>query len=118
MAKFALYCPHSVKRLKRFRLYHALCWSSENDVTVQLIRDDPECQIVFATIAFGQGFNIKSILDVYQPEFPSTVDQAKQNDGRAGRDPQTQARSVIFVPPKAFATAKKVIDGKIPLYCI
>lgn len=116
MYLFALRCsPNNLKRHKRFRLYHALCWSVENAEIVRLIRDDPECQVVFATIAFGQGFNIKSLLDIYQPDFPTTVDQAKQNDGRGGRDPSTIGRSIIFVPAKSVTTAQKVVEGILVL---
>ncbi|KAJ7774508.1 hypothetical protein DFH07DRAFT_732431, partial [Mycena maculata] len=55
--------PPGPRRLKRVRLYHAMCWPEENKETIRLIRDDPLCQIVIATIAFGQGFNVKSLLD-------------------------------------------------------
>lgn len=50
--------PPGPAKLKRVQLYHAMCWPDENDETTRLLRDDAECQIVIATIAFGQGFNL------------------------------------------------------------
>jgi superfamily II DNA helicase RecQ len=55
--------PPGPQRLRRVRLYHAMCWEDENEQTVRMIRDEPDCQVVVATVAFGQGFNIRVLLD-------------------------------------------------------
>ncbi|KAJ7795955.1 hypothetical protein B0H14DRAFT_3552674, partial [Mycena olivaceomarginata] len=62
--------PPGRRRLRRVRLYHAMCWPDENEKTVAMMRDDPMCQIIVATVAFGQGFNVKTLLDSIQVGLP------------------------------------------------
>ncbi|KAJ7251674.1 hypothetical protein C8J57DRAFT_1665991 [Mycena rebaudengoi] len=65
--------PPGRERLRRVRLYHAMCWPDENEETVRMIRDNPQCQIVVATVAFGQGFNIRVLLDSFMLGLPKTL---------------------------------------------
>ncbi|KAF8057176.1 P-loop containing nucleoside triphosphate hydrolase protein [Lyophyllum atratum] len=58
--------PPGLEKLTRVRLYHAMCWPDENEETIRLIRDDPCCQVVIATVAFAQGINVKPLLDCIQ----------------------------------------------------
>jgi superfamily II DNA helicase RecQ len=90
---------------------HAMCWPDENDETTSLLRDDPECQIVIATIAFGQGFNVKPALDSIQLGVAISVNQTEQQRGHVGRDLSVPARGVIFVQPSAMAAAEKYLKG-------
>ncbi|KAJ7430782.1 P-loop containing nucleoside triphosphate hydrolase protein [Mycena latifolia] len=101
--------PPGPQRLKRVRLYHAMCWSDENEETVRMIRDDPECQIVVATVAFGQGFNIRVLLDSLMLGVPKTVAQTLQQAGRVGRDQLTNGRAVVFVQAASHKSAVKYL---------
>ncbi|KAJ6527967.1 hypothetical protein DFH09DRAFT_848590, partial [Mycena vulgaris] len=85
--------PAGRRRLTRVRLYHAMCWPDENEKTVALMRDDPMCQIIVSTVAFGQGFNVKTLLDSTQLGVAKTVAQTLQQGGRVGRDPSTIGRA-------------------------
>lgn len=78
--------PPGLEKLTRVRLYHAICWPEENEETVRPIHDDPWCQVVIATIAFTQGFNVKPLLDNLQLGVPTTLNQLVQPEGRIGRD--------------------------------
>ncbi|KAF7360481.1 ATP-dependent DNA helicase RecQ [Mycena venus] len=101
--------PPGRERLRRVRLYHAMCWPDENEETVRMIRDDPQCQIVVATVAFGQGFNIRVLLDSLMVGVPKTVAQTLQQAGRVGRDQSSNGRAVIFVQSSAYKSAEKYL---------
>ncbi|KAJ7602745.1 P-loop containing nucleoside triphosphate hydrolase protein [Mycena polygramma] len=100
------------QRLRRIRLYHAMCWPDENEETVRLIRDDPLCQVVVATVAFGQGFNIKTLLDSVSLGVPKTVAQTLQQGGRVGRDPSTTGRAVVLAQASAYTAAGKYLKAR------
>ncbi|KAJ7458254.1 P-loop containing nucleoside triphosphate hydrolase protein, partial [Mycena latifolia] len=101
--------PPGPRRLTRVRLYHAMCWPDENEKTVALMRDDPMCQIIVATVAFGQGFNVKTLLDSIQLGIPKTVAQAIQQGGRVGRDPSTIGRAIILGQATTYTSAQKYL---------
>jgi hypothetical protein len=99
-------------------MYHSLR-SYENEEILRLLDEDPECQVVIATIAFANGLNVKAILDSISLGIPDTVDH--------GRDPDTAARRVVLFQPIHLAAAEKQIAftalrwgaaGKIHLACI
>ncbi|KAJ7440396.1 hypothetical protein B0H11DRAFT_2099651 [Mycena galericulata] len=104
--------PPGPQRLRRVRLYHAMCWPEENEETVTMIRDDPLCQIIVATIAFGQGFNVKSLFLSIQLGVPKTVAQALQQGGRVARDPSTTGRTVILAQASAYSAAEKYLEAQ------
>jgi superfamily II DNA helicase RecQ len=90
-------------------MYHSLCTAEYNEETIRRIDEDPECQIILATIAFSNGINAKSILDSISMGFSSTVDIAVQEKGRAGRQQETLARGIIFVQQSTVTLAKKYL---------
>ncbi|KAJ6471023.1 P-loop containing nucleoside triphosphate hydrolase protein [Mycena sanguinolenta] len=102
--------PPGPRRMRRVRLYHAMCWPEENEMTVALMRDDPMCQIIVATVAFGQGFNVKSLLDSIQLGLAKTVEQTIQQAGRVARDPSTTGRAIVLVQASAFKSADKFLS--------
>jgi superfamily II DNA helicase RecQ len=104
--------PPGPQRINRIRLYHAMCWPEQNVQTVDALRDDPDCQIVIATIAFGQGFNVRSLLDSILLGVPSTADLTEQERGRAGRDLIQLARGIVLYQPRARADAIKYMRGQ------
>ncbi|KAJ7290665.1 P-loop containing nucleoside triphosphate hydrolase protein [Mycena rebaudengoi] len=107
--------PPGPRRLRRVRLYHAMCWPEENEETVALIRDDPLCQVVVATVAFGQGFNVKTLLDSIQLGVAKTVDQTLQQGGRVGRDLSTIGRAVVLAQASAYKSARTFLaNGESP----
>ncbi|KAJ7105861.1 P-loop containing nucleoside triphosphate hydrolase protein [Mycena epipterygia] len=101
--------PPGPRRLTRVRIYHAMCWPEENEKTVALMRDEPMCQIIVATVAFGQGFNVKTLLDSIQLGVAKTVAQTIQQGGRVGRDPSTVGRAVILAQARSFTSAEKYL---------
>ena len=100
--------------MARIRLYHALCWSKENEETTRLLREDPWTQIVIATIAFGQGINVKTLLDSIQLSFPVSLDQEQQQRGHVGRDLTTPAHGILLFQPSAAVAAEKYLKCKLP----
>jgi superfamily II DNA helicase RecQ len=70
--------PPGPAKLKRVRLYHAMCWPDENDETTRFLRDDPECQVVIATIAFGHGFNVKPALNSIRLGVATSMNRMEQ----------------------------------------
>jgi hypothetical protein len=92
-------------------MYHSLRSCEENEETLRLLDEDPECQVVMATIAFANGLNVKALLDSISLGIPETVDQLFQEKGRVGRDPDTAARGVVLFQPTHLAAAEKQIAG-------
>jgi hypothetical protein len=101
--------PVNSDKLRCTRMYHALCSPEDNEETIRLLEEDPYCQIVFATIAFANELNVKSLVDSLSLGFADTVDQAWQEKGRVGHVLRSLSLShgVIFVPPSVFTAAEK-----------
>lgn len=101
--------PAGPRRQRRIRLYNSLCWPAENEKTVDMVRDDPMCQVIVATVAFGMGFNVKSLLDSIQIGVAKSIAQIIQQAGRVARDPATTGRAIIFAQPSAYKNAKEFL---------
>ena len=100
--------------MARVQLYHALCWSEEDEETTRLLREDPRTQIVIATIAFGQGINVKTLVDSIQLGFPVSLDQEEQQRGCVGQDLTTPAHGILLFQPSAAVAAEKYLKCKLP----
>ncbi|KAJ6578365.1 hypothetical protein B0H19DRAFT_882876, partial [Mycena capillaripes] len=64
--------PACADKMRRTRMYHSLCPPEYNEETIRRIDEDPECQIILATIAFSNGINATGILDSISLGFSST----------------------------------------------
>ncbi|KAJ7735896.1 hypothetical protein B0H16DRAFT_1574678, partial [Mycena metata] len=73
------------------------------------MRDDPMCQVIVSTVAFGQGFNVTPLLDSIQLGAAKTVSQSLQQGGRVGRDPTTIGRAVMLMQAAALKSAQKYL---------
>ncbi|KAJ7301922.1 hypothetical protein DFH08DRAFT_827128 [Mycena albidolilacea] len=89
-----------------------MCWAEENEETVAMLRDDPLCQVVVATVAFGQGFNVVSLLDSISLGVPKSVAQTMQQGGRVARDPETTGRAIVLVQASAYSAAQKYLKTR------
>ncbi|KAK7006543.1 P-loop containing nucleoside triphosphate hydrolase protein [Favolaschia claudopus] len=105
--------PPGLDRLRRIKTYHSLHSFDVNTETLRLLDEDPMCQAVFATVAFTNGLNIRSIVDSLAYKFPKTLNLKLQEGGRAGRDPETRARAVTFIQPSVLSDAEKQISGRV-----
>jgi superfamily II DNA helicase RecQ len=103
--------PPGPHRLRGLKMYHSLRSCEENEDILWLLDEDPECQVVIATIAFANGLNLKALLDTISLGIPDTVDQLCQEKGRVGRDPDTAAWGVVLFQPTRLAAAEKQIAG-------
>jgi superfamily II DNA helicase RecQ len=104
-------------KMRRVRMYTSLCSAEYNQETLRLIDEDPEFQIIIATIAFSNGMNARSILDSISLGFSSTLDNLLQEKGRAGREEGSMARGVVLVQPSMVAAAAKQLQGTICFTC-
>jgi hypothetical protein len=77
-------------------MYHSLCSTEYNQETIRLIDEDPQCQILIATIAFSNGINAKSIIDSISLGFSSTPDiLLRKRTAERGREPGSLARGIL-----------------------
>ncbi|PPQ87651.1 hypothetical protein CVT25_011489 [Psilocybe cyanescens] len=88
--------PDGANKLIQTRVYHSICPPEYNEQTIELIKTDPRCQIVIATVAFSNGLDAVTLLDSLSLGFASTFDESWQEKGRVGRNPHTIGRGVIF----------------------
>jgi hypothetical protein len=65
-------------------------------------------QIIIATIAVGQGINVKILLNSIQLSFPVSLDQEQQQRGRVGQDLTTPAHGILLVQLSAAVAAEKL----------
>jgi hypothetical protein len=70
------------------------------------------CQVVVATVAFGQGFNGRSLLDSVSLGLPKTVAQTLQQGGRVACDPATTGRAVVLAQTTAYFAAEKYLKAR------
>ncbi|KDR67064.1 hypothetical protein GALMADRAFT_216724 [Galerina marginata CBS 339.88] len=105
--------PDGADKLKRARIYHAICTPKYNQETIHLIETDPRCQIIIAAVAFSNGLNAKTLLDSLSLEFAPTLDEAWQEKGRVGRNPDTIGRGIIFIPNSMV----KIAETYLKLLC-
>jgi superfamily II DNA helicase RecQ len=99
-------------------MYHSLRSAKENEEILRLLDEDPECQVVIATVAFANGLNAKSLLDSLSLGCADTVDQIVQEKGRVGRDPETAARGVVFYQPSSLLAAEKQLAGEFSVHSV
>ncbi|KAJ7756556.1 hypothetical protein B0H16DRAFT_1825902 [Mycena metata] len=79
----------------------------DNQEILQLLDNDPICQVVIATVAIANGLNVKSVQDSISISFPETLEQWLQELGWAGRAADVKARGYAFIQPSVLAAAKK-----------
>ncbi|KAM5546219.1 hypothetical protein V8D89_000345 [Ganoderma adspersum] len=84
--------------------------------TRQLMRDDPETQIVIATAAFMVGIDLPNIRDVILLGALESADEHVQWEGRAGRDGSivSDARCITYVTSKSLEVTHALCAGKQP----
>ncbi|KAK7051697.1 P-loop containing nucleoside triphosphate hydrolase protein [Favolaschia claudopus] len=105
--------PPGPHRLRRIQMYHSLRSYEDNAEVLRSLDEDPECQVAIVTVAFANGLNIRSLLDSLLVGFPDDPDEAWQRAGRAGRDPDTEARAVVLYQPKLRTAAERQLDGTL-----
>ncbi|KAJ7785490.1 hypothetical protein B0H14DRAFT_3506795 [Mycena olivaceomarginata] len=104
--------PPGPYRLRCLKMYHSLRFVEKNEEILRLLDEDPECQVVIATVAFANGLNAKSLLDSLSVGCADTVDQIVQEKGCVGRDLETAARGVMFYQPSSLIAAEQQLTGK------
>jgi superfamily II DNA helicase RecQ len=104
--------PASANKMRRTRMYTSLCSAEYNEETIRLMDEDPEFQIILATIAFSNGINAKALLDSLTLGASASVDIMVQEKGRTGREEGTLARGVVFVQKSTITLANKTIAGE------
>ena len=84
---------------KNFAMYHA---TTPKEVQLEIVNDfeseDGHIRVLFATIAFGMGVNVKGVHTIMHLGVPSDIDDYIQESGRAGRDGQ-QSISILLKYP-------------------
>jgi superfamily II DNA helicase RecQ len=108
--------PKEYNRHHRIRTYNSLAPASYNERTIELIENDPRCQIVIATKAFSLGIHAETLLDSISLGTPDTQCEMDQNGGRVGRDRTQNARRIVFTTKTEMNKAKNVTEGKYILF--
>ncbi|KAJ7218596.1 P-loop containing nucleoside triphosphate hydrolase protein [Mycena pura] len=112
-----LYCfllrmePPGVDHTRRVRVYTALCDSEFNMKTLELMENDPQLQVIIATVALANGVHCSTIDDSISIGMPSTLSQTEQQVGRAARAPGAIGRAIVFVQKSDIKKAKTFFAG-------
>ncbi|KAJ7701784.1 hypothetical protein B0H17DRAFT_1195007 [Mycena rosella] len=103
--------PSSADKMCRIRMYHSLCLPEYNEETIRRIDEDPDCQIVLATVTFSNGINATGILDSISLGFSSMLDIMWQEKGRAGCAPGTLAHGIMLVQQSTIILPTKFLKS-------
>jgi superfamily II DNA helicase RecQ len=102
--------PAGDARFTRVRQWTSLTESGHNAETIRLFRDDPSTTAIVATIAFGMGMNsLQNIRTVSMLGVPSSMDNYKQEEGRAVRDLVTPGMGILYIQNSIW---DRLRDGK------
>ncbi|KIL65291.1 hypothetical protein M378DRAFT_24106 [Amanita muscaria Koide BX008] len=99
--------PPGAERLKNVRLWNSMTSASYNSRTLELFRDNVNTSVIIATVAFGMGMNIKNITHSINLGLPDTLEALVQQNGRAGRDLQSESCGWTFVEPSILSALFK-----------
>ncbi|KAJ7737945.1 hypothetical protein B0H16DRAFT_1761928 [Mycena metata] len=80
-----------------------------NEETIRLIDEDPELQIILATIAFANGINASSLLASVTVGSSGSSDTTYQEKGRVCRKAGARGRGVLLVSKSSIAQALKFL---------
>ncbi|KAJ7707925.1 P-loop containing nucleoside triphosphate hydrolase protein [Mycena metata] len=103
--------PNSANKMRRTRMYHSGCPPEYNEETIRLIDEDPELQIILATIAFANGINASSLLDSITVGSSGSPDTTYQEKGRVCRKEGARGRGVLLIQKSSIAQASKVLNS-------
>ena len=105
--------PVTCDRLRAIRMYHSIFPDAYNLETIDHIDSDPYLWIIIATIAFANRINSKCLLDSISLGIWDTMSRLLQEKGRVGWLLHLISRGIVLVQKTAFATAKKLLIGRI-----
>ncbi|KAF8187145.1 ATP-dependent DNA helicase RecQ [Pholiota molesta] len=89
--------PDGVRRLENVRLWSSITSPAYNARTLELFHDNIDTSVIVATIAFGMGMNIRNITHSINLGLPSSLSVLVQQNGRAGRDLESEAYGWTYV---------------------
>ena len=91
-----------------FAMYHASTHSEVQKKIIQNFEQEDGCiRLLFATIAFGMGVDVKGVQTILHMGVPPDVDDYVQESGRAGRDGK-QSISVMLTYPGMYSKGMRV----------
>ncbi|KAG6887537.1 hypothetical protein C0992_011878 [Termitomyces sp. T32_za158] len=102
------------QRLEYVRLWSSITSPAYNRRTLELFETNPQTCAIIATVAFGLGMNIRNITDSINLGVPDTVEALVQQNGRTGRDLETEARSWTYIEPALAASVREFLLDTAP----
>ncbi|KAJ3482211.1 hypothetical protein NLI96_g7121 [Meripilus lineatus] len=103
------FLPPGPARLHQIRQYHSLLVQSDNLDTLHAFETDPDVFCVVATIKFGMGLDARGVVFVVILGLPTTVETAKQEEGRAARDESMEGMTVTYVEKSIVSAIRKQV---------
>ena len=98
--------PAAKNRL--FSQFHAQYPNHEQEQIVKnLVDGTSKLRVLFVTVAFGIGIDLKNIRQVIHIGVPNTMEEYFQEAGRCGRDGQ-QSRAIIYYNSSDISVGKKI----------
>lgn len=100
------FLPPGPLRLHQIRQYHSLLAQSDNLDTLHAFETDPDVFCIVATIKFGMGLDARGVVFVVILGLPTTVETAKQEEGRAARDNNLEGMTLTYVEKAIVSTVR------------
>ena len=89
--------PEGSRRLDNVRLWTSITSAAYNNRTLDLFKSEEDTSVIVASIAFGMGMNLRNITDSINLGLPTTYAGLIQQNGRAGRNEEMEARGWTYV---------------------
>lgn len=103
------FLPPGPDRLHQIRQYHSLIPQSENLDTLTSFENDPDVFCIVATVKFGMGLDARRVSFVVILGLPTTVETAKQEEGRVARDESLEGMAITYVEKSIVSVVQKEI---------
>ncbi|KAJ3485626.1 hypothetical protein NLI96_g4816 [Meripilus lineatus] len=106
------FLPPGPERDHCIRQYHSLLPQDRNLDTLHAFETDPDVFCVVATIKFGMGLDARRVKFVVILGLPTTVETAKQEEGRVARDQSMDGMAITYVEMSVVAGIQDEIKKK------
>ncbi|KAJ3480369.1 hypothetical protein NLI96_g8398 [Meripilus lineatus] len=106
------FLPPGPQRDHCIRQYHSLLPQERNLDTLHAFENDPDVFCVVATIKFGMGLDARRVKFVVILGLPTTVETAKQEEGRVARDQSMDGMAITYVEMSVVAGIQAEIKKK------
>lgn len=101
-----------IERKRNIRTYCGIGDPEENAETLRAFNEDPDTFVIVATIKCGMGLDLRCVQVVINLGLPATIEDSKQQMGRAGRDRSIEAFGILYAEKSYVSAVRRMLEKK------